>query len=368
MKYHELREMSEYKLHGRTSPNRYPAPLFFNGSAVEVNVNGSELWIDIEVDFAGIEPWATIWFNGEMVSRLMLTKGRKKICLFRGMNPAAIKNIVFMRETQAMADDELCHLLVHGFEANGIFHSVAERKLKIEFVGDSITSGEGTYGNITETDWNPMFMGISLNYTVMIAKEFDAEFRCLSQSGWGVIAGWDNNPRRNIPAKYETVCGFAKGSVNEALGAAKPHDFAAWQPDVIVVNLGSNDNGAFEQPEWIDPVTKESFKLRMNNNGTYHPDDIARFEKAVIDFLYIIRKNNKKAYIIWAYGMVGQGLTFAISNAVYKYQTDANDMKTVFVQLPDTTNETVGSLLHPGEKSHRRAADVLIDCLRKVVG
>ena len=51
LKTYTLKEIEYYKIHGRTVPGQYPLPLFSNGSAVEVNVDGSELWIDIEVEF-----------------------------------------------------------------------------------------------------------------------------------------------------------------------------------------------------------------------------------------------------------------------------------------------------------------------------
>ena len=361
---HKISEISNIKIHGRTRQGQSPVPLFFNGSAVEANVSGSELWIDIEADFDFSEPWATIWLNGAMLSRLMLQAGRYPICLFRGMNPETVKNVIFMRETEAEADDEACHVLVHGFEADGFFHPVPEKKLKIEFVGDSITSGAGAYGATDEMDYTAMFKGSSASYPMMVAKAFDADFRCLSQSGWGIVAGYDNNPGKTIPAHYEMVCALAKGAANEALGANKPHDFTTWQPDAIIVNLGTNDDGAFGNPEWADPATNEIFKLRGNSDGTYHADDLAKIENAIIDFLTLLRKNNEKAHLVWAYGMAGQGLAPMMENAIARYQSLTDDRNVAFILLPDTTAETMGSLMHPGEKSHRCAADVLIRYLR----
>ena len=50
LKTYSLKEVEHYKVHGRTEDDMYPLPLFFNGSGIEVNVTGSELWIDLEVD------------------------------------------------------------------------------------------------------------------------------------------------------------------------------------------------------------------------------------------------------------------------------------------------------------------------------
>lgn len=44
LKKYALNEIPHYKVHGRTVPGANPLPLFFNGSAVELNVSGAELW------------------------------------------------------------------------------------------------------------------------------------------------------------------------------------------------------------------------------------------------------------------------------------------------------------------------------------
>lgn len=79
-------------------------------------------------------------------------------------------------------------------------------------------------------------------------------------------------------------------SKNEALGAFQEHSFETWQPDVVVVNLGTNDGGAFQSPEWKDEVTGESHKQRLNEDGTYHEDDIQAFVDAAEKFLMKLRK------------------------------------------------------------------------------
>ena len=58
LKTYALDEISHYKVHGRTDTTHFPLPLFWTGSGVEINVTGTELWIDLEVDFDFHEPWA----------------------------------------------------------------------------------------------------------------------------------------------------------------------------------------------------------------------------------------------------------------------------------------------------------------------
>ena len=367
LKQYTLKETGHYKVHGRTDETQPALPLFFNGSGIEVNVTGSELWIDLDVDFETHEPWIWTALNDAFMSRQMLPSGACSLCLFRGMSPDSVKNVKFFRELQAMSEDNACRLLVRGFRSDGTFLPVRDRRFKLEFIGDSITSGEGTYGAEDDTDWLSMYMGTSRNYARMVSDALNAEYRLISQGGWGVLCGWDNDPRHNLPSRYEKICGLAAGEMNEKLGAGKPYDFRSWIPDAIIVNLGTNDASAFEQPEWTDPVTGQSFKQHKEPDGSCRPEDLARFKQAVIDFLSMLRRNNPTSHIVWTYGMLGYDLTFAITDAMNSYQKAAGDLNIAFLQLPNTTELTVGSHAHPGEKSHARAAQVIIEYLRSIL-
>lgn len=367
LKTYTLQEVPYYKVHGRTDLTQFPLPLFWNGSAIEVNVTGTEFWIDIDVDFDNYEPWVGSAIDGAVMSRQMLMPGSYSLCLFRGMTPEVSKNVRFFRELQAMSEDDACHVLIRGFQSDGEFLPVPDKHLKLEFIGDSITSGEGTYGAIGDQPWIAMFMSSSKNYATMTAHALDAEYRLISQGGWGVLCGWDNDPRHNIPSCYEKICGLAGGVTNEKLGAGKPNPFAEWQPDAIIVNLGTNDCSAFSQPAFTVPETGEVFKQQTNEDGSFCAESVARFEKAVIDFLYMLRRNNPSSYIVWVYGMLGYDLTLPITEAVNAFRKNTGDTKTFFLQLPNTTDETVGSRLHPGVKSHERSAKVLTEYLQQLL-
>lgn len=362
-----LQETAYYKIHGRTDETQEALPLFFNGSGVEVNVTGSELWIDLDVDFDTHEPWIWTALNGAFMSRQMLLSGTYSLCLFRGMSPDTVKNVRFFRELQAMSEDNACRILIKGFRSDGSFLPVKDRPFKLEFIGDSITSGEGTYGAREDTDWLSMYMSASRNYARMVSDALNAEYRLISQGGWGVLCSWDNDPRHNLPSRYEKICGLASGEKNEQLGAGKSYDFQSWIPDAVIVNLGTNDVSAFEQPEWKDPVTGRTFKQHKEPDGTYRREDIARFQQAVIDFLSMLRRNNPTSHIVWTYGMLGYDLTFAITDAMNTYQKTAGDRNIAFLQLPNTTDLTIGSHAHPGEKSHARAAQVIIEYLEPLL-
>lgn len=366
LKEYRVSEVGNLKIHGRTAGKTGPVPLFWTASGFEVNVTGSELWVELEGDYGFYEPWVSTRVNGAWVSRQMVNKGRQWVCLFRGRSPAAVKNVRLWKDAQACHDDPNHLLQVHGFRTDGEFLPVADRPLKLEFIGDSITSGEGNIGALAEEDWVAMLFSAENDYAVMTADLLNADVRLLSQSGWGVVTSWDNNPHFALPDYYGEVCGVLTGERNRALGALEPNDFAAWQPDAVVVNLGTNDNGAFSQPEWRDMVTGETFQQRRRPDGSFEPADLRRFQLAVIAFLKKLRQYNPRAYLLWVFGMLGTELGPAIDSAVREYAQTSGDKRVSYLELTDAVDKR-GARFHPGRAAHELAAGEIAEFLKTVL-
>ncbi len=337
-----VKDIRELKVHGRTTDRRDPLTLFWTASGFECNVSGSELWVEVEVTYGTFEPWFSYTVNGELIGRQMLIAGRYWIPLFRGMNPDKIKNVRFYKDLQAMSDDGSSYIHIHALRHDGAFYPVEEKNLKIEFIGDSITSGEGAIGAKQEEDWIPMFFSSLRNYTYLTAKELDAEYRVFSQSGWGVYCSWDNDTKRALPKYYRQICSLMWGDENERLGGNAEFDFSTWQPDVIVVNLGTNDQNAFGNSMSLD-----------------------LFKNAVVDFLHTLRECNPNAQIIWCYGMLGNSFEAPINDAITSYADETGDKRVSYLSLPNTDENTVGARQHPGILSHQQSAKVLSEYIRR---
>lgn len=355
------------KVWGRTTGSLDPLAVFWTGGGIEVNVKASELWLEVEAGYDRLDIWASVLVNGAPVSRQMLEKRKRWLCLFRGMDPNGVKNVRFLRDSQAMSDEADVDLLLHGLKTDGSLEPVRERPYKLEFIGDSITSGEGIFGAKEEMGWIPMFFSSVYGYPFLVSSALDAECRILSQSGWGMVSDWQNNPHHALPRYYTQVCGLLNGKRDLALGAQDPNDFQSWQPDAVIVNLGTNDAGALGQPAWTDPATGKSFRQRQEPDGTVNPEDARRFQGAVIAFLKLLREKNPRAHLVWAFGFFRSPMLPLIRQAVCRYQKETGDENASFLLLPETTGETVGSRNHPGVKSHAQAAKLLTDHLRSVL-
>jgi len=360
LKLYGVNEVKNVHIYGRTGSQQMPLPLFWTGSGIELNVTGSELWIEFETDYEIYEPWISIEINGAWIGRQMLTSGKHDICIFRNMDASSAKKVRIFRDVQAMSGDAVLYLHIHGFKSDGEFLPIPKKEKKIEIIGDSITSGEGSIGAQEEIDWVSMFFTALNDYAVMTADKLNADFHIVSQSGWGVVSGWDNNPNNSLPDYYEQVCGLCNGAINEKAGAKEEYDFSGWQPDYIIVNLGTNDDGAFHNPAWTNPETGETFEQRMTQDGMYQEEDVRRFVEKAKNFLKTLRKRNPKATIFWAFGMLGAELLPVIETTIKEYADEEKDNKVEVVLLPQAEGDGVGARSHPGVINHRQAAEVLV--------
>lgn len=345
---------------------RDPLTLFWTASGIELDFTGSELWADFFADYEAVEPWVSVELNGAWIARFAVNPGASRVCLFRGMTPGRPKHIRLLKDVQAMHDDPAHLLQITGLEyAGGAFLPLPAPQYRLEFVGDSITSGEGAIGAVPEEDWAGAFFSAENHYARLTADALGAEYRCLSQSGWGIVTDWENDPRHVMPPYYTQVCGVAQGARNAALGAQRENDFAAWPPDAVIINLGTNDNGAFDSPAWCDPATGAEHKMRLLSHGEFHPADAQRIADGVQHFLALVRGKNPQAILVWCIGMLGSRILPVLRQGVAQYQAATGDARVFLLQLPETTPDTVGARQHPGAENHRQAAEVLTAFLKE---
>ena len=350
-------KLPQVRVLGRTTGTE-KVNLFWTGSGIEMIYTGSELWLQVNADYDTMEPWLTVELNGARISRFPVNKGINEICLFRGMTVGKPKHVRILKEVQAMSCDPVHLLQILGLQyADGEFLPLPEPVYRLEFVGDSITSGEGAIGAKEDEDWISAFFSAENTYPRMVADTLRAEYRVVSQSGWGIVTSWDGIVQNKIPPFYTQVCGLLTGERNASLGALEAYDFTAWQPDAVIINLGTNDATAI----------CAAAELGQEWAGTRDAKEAEQIlTTAIKDFLQVVRTHNPGAQILWCYGMLGDNLLPVIRKAVETYAKQNADSRTHFLQLPDTTQDTVGSRLHPGVKAHQNAAQVIETCLRRL--
>lgn len=364
MKSYKLNEVKGLRVLGRNDGQLDPLTLFWHGSGVELTVQAKELWMEFDTEYENFEQWISIWMDGALISRHILLNGASEVPIFLNADPNAVHHVRVLKEVQPMTEDSINIFRICSVRTDGTFLETAEKEMKLEFIGDSLTSGEGTIGAVPEMTWNSMVMGASFAYPLLTADALGAECRIMSKGGWGVFCSYDGDPTKNIPGYYDRICSMLTREKEVAAGAAKENDFASWQPDAVIINLGTNDDSAFHsEPAYPDGLTGQLLDQKMISEDEYEEESVARVQKAVIDFLYELREKNPKAYLIWAYGSFDQTLAKYIKIAVEEYVSRTGDTKAEAIKFPSFTEDLKGSREHPGRAWHKQVTDFLTDLI-----
>ena len=156
-----------------------------------------------------------------------------------------------------------------------------KKKYTIEFIGDSITAGYGVEGANQYENFKTSTENFSKSYAYLAAKKLDVDYSAVCYSGHGIISGYstgEKNPEALVPEVYTRISknGDYPGE----------WDFKNNQPDVILVNLGTND---------------------LNYVKAIPEDRNDEFIQAYAQFLGLIREKNPEANIICTVGIMGGG-------------------------------------------------------------
>ena len=342
-----LNDLEKMTVFGRSTVSGEGTALFWTGSAIEFNIKASELYINIECGYNEREIMADILLDGERSQKLILENGTRKYTVFKGMDPAIPINIRVIRDTQCMPDDSQSYILLKSIETDGSFLEPSSYNLNIEFIGDSLTSGEGC-GLLKRVEWAPVVFDAVESYTYKTARLLNARYDVLSQSGWGLYAAWDGDTAHVLPDHYEQVCGITRCKKSIILGAHDKYDHTRNEMDVVLINLGTNDSNALKTGKFDKDEFIKAFKQKGNA------------------FLKTIRKNNGACNIIWAYGMLGDEMEPYIKDLIKEYIKETGDKRVEYLKLNDCKESDLGARFHPTPLAHSKAAQSIADFIRSL--
>jgi len=331
------------RLLGRTDLSLPHPALDWTGSGLECFFRGSDLWAELEAPALSPVFWMMVLTDGRPVARFPVEPGIRFYPLVLGMSPDHARIVTLVKETQCMPDAPEATVVLHSLRMQGDLEPIPPRRLKIEFIGDSLTSGEGSLAPCGNDEWIPLWFSACANYSQVACEALDAERRILSQSGWGVCWDWEHNPEHTLTAHYEEIAGVLRGPAAEARGCCKPYDFSLWQPDIVCIRLLTNDNNGMQQ--------KGSFDLDR--------DEVVR---GGLGLLRLVRKNNPAAKIVWILPGSDSHPELA-QEAVSRAQEEGMDSLYTFA-LPDYREEDTGARWHPGAEWNRKAGLLFADFLK----
>ena len=335
------------KFLGRTHTENDTLWMFFSSTGAAFNVSAKRLEVTIEGDSGtpmskdnGGAARVAVFVNGERKLDEMILQSEQTFTVFES-------GTIVNGEVQIIKISESANSIAGikkiSVDDDGKITPAVQKPLKIEFIGDSITCGYG----VDDEDRNHHFATSTEDntktYAYKTAQALNADYSMVSVSGWGIASGFTSaqkNPDSVLPKIYEKA-GFTYGNrFNGKQPQTVSWDFSRFTPDIIVINLGTND------ASWTKGNEKK----------------IEEFTKAYINFLKQVRGKNKNAQIVCTLGIMGGDLFPAIEDAVKRYSSESGDEKVTTLRFANQSMaDGIAADWHPTEKTHAKAAKLLTE-------
>ncbi len=324
--------------------------------ADSVYFRGRILWREDGALFGYTNSSFTVHFRGKKVSALLKTGDNAEVNepgLRVYVDDAEVKEIVLHEReenvTLAEFDEEAEHSLrvVKITEAAMSYVCFAELEVEGEllpkeedkrpkalFIGDSITCGYGVLG-APDSEYTVREEDGERCYAAFLAKEMDWNAEWVSVSGHGMFVEYTGDTENILPREFPYTNWFYDKETRE--------DYSRFQPDYIVVNLGTNDSGNLSNP-WI----------------------LGGFKSRYESFLYTLRLAYPEAKIICVLGTLAPGVYPYVAEVIERVK--AAGMKEVYgLELPEHDVEHDGMASgHPTEATHRKDAERIAKFVRSL--
>ncbi|MEE1025717.1 MAG: GDSL-type esterase/lipase family protein [Acutalibacteraceae bacterium] len=268
-------------------------------------------------------------YNGEVLCYAVLdgdTDNANQLRIKAGNNvilkdvEAGFHTVQFIKATEASAGI----INVGEISYNGVIGDApAQKELKIQVIGDSITSASSLYPANSTVD-KILTNDITKGYAVKVANHYDADLSVVSMSG-GTICS--SSPSMQ---DYYKRTFFSK---------TDEYDFQReTQPDLVIIALGTNDT-----PKYL-------------TNGVAN-ENIGILKQGITNMLTLVRVKNPNAKILWVYGMMDVRISNVYKETVETFnETDGNTYYTMI-----NRNDCTGEAGHPTPTGHTKNAQEYIN-------
>lgn len=286
----------------------------FQGTGVQVRLDGSPNFFAIVVD-------------GGAPTVLKTTGATTPYTVASGL-ASGVHEITIWRRTEGnQGENTYVELTVQG----GQLLATPRPSRRIEVYGDSISAGYGMDGVGPSCPYSADTENHYLTYEAIAARALGAEVRSIAVSGIGMYRNYGQSgaSANAMPSLYARTLPTIDGS---------SWDFSTWQPDVVVINLGTNDFSSG------DPGTP--------------------FRTTYLDFVRSLRQKYPSTFFVLSIGPMldGANLTAARTHlqAVISTRSGEGDKRMSYLEFPvQQQADGYGCDWHPSAKTNAKMAVLL---------
>lgn len=230
--FYPASQQKNFRLVTRVDPEVPDLPLLaWTNAQVHARFTGTRLGLRMQ----GLN--GQIWFNVSIdgqTQRLNLVSGTTQDYVLKRALSEGEHEVVITKRTEANSTQARFHGLLLAPGAR-MLPPPAERNLRIELYGDSISAG-ACNGDVAIDQYDDLSTHDGTrSYGAVAARALNADYLGMAVSGIGISASWADSER--MPEIFDRITPFSNA-------ARAPGKLAGQrQPDVVVINLGQNDFG-----------------------------------------------------------------------------------------------------------------------------
>lgn len=340
------------KLIGRTADNEGIRWLGLSATGVEFTFTGTSVSFTLVGDNMTSNPEKTprfaVYINGERTIDDVVDAPEKTVEVFKA-DEAAETTVKLLKLSEAQ--ESTMGIKSINVTSIGGLTPTPEKELKIEFIGDSITCGYGVDDPDRDHHFKTTTEDATKAYAFKTAMALDADYSLVSFSGNGIISGYTSDGKKQtsqlVPDVYDKL-GKSWGNYNGFNIQDIEWDFSKFQPQYVVINLGTND-------------------------ASYTGSDkerVIEYADGYTEFLKTVREKNPDAHIVCALGVMGAALyKNGVERAVAQYteQTGDTNVSTLQLSQQDGNKNGYAADWHPTEASQDIAAEEMTAYLKSLI-
>jgi len=296
----------------------------WSGSGFVANVTGTKVSVSLQAE--GSAAFFQPVIDGRLGQRFQVPNGTTQTVVLGDDLPAGSHRVELYRDTEGMYG----HSVFLGSVDGTLSPPPAPPGRQLEIIGDSISAGYGNLGVETHPPWdNTCSFSLETEsayqaYSWQLARSLKADVAIVARSGWGVYRDFDGNTAGVLASVYANTLGTQP---------VPAWDFS-WQPDAVLINLGTNDSAKGDPGQ---PYEDEYVKL-----------------------LRTVRSHNPRAWIFLTIGpMTAEPLLTAMVTHLANVVAKVADPKVVKIDIPAQDAKSTGCDYHPNVAEDGRMAEAL---------
>ena len=315
--------------------------LTYSGSEVGFFFSGDHLEMDVYSDKMSIMP----------------TLKASMACLVEGDEEPFMRTVLEPGTQRVVVFDRAAYAAKKGVEANSLpekmaLHVIKDRKsvvkLKIEYIGDSITCGYGVEGVLEKDEFTTAQENPLKSFSIQSAMRLEADYQLCSWSGIGVISKYipPEVDEPDTEVLIQEIYPYADLKMQERLKMEPAlWEFGSFVPDIIVLNIGTNDAS----------YTREK------------PDREAHYADTMKKFIGLIHEKNPSAKLVFAYGVMDHTLCPVIAKMIEELKAEGHNYL-YYVELPEQVEtDGIGTDFHPSAVTQTKTGKIVADFIHEKV-